>query len=322
MCREKVRENDYNTKIERISQLEGELRKNLTELKDKQKNVSLREKQLEGQDTTIKEREEKLKTLVADEKRRSSINLQTNTKEFRTEILRLKDENCTLEQKCKEMQGHDEMSKNMKKELEKNQSLLNDSTNENEELKKKIAELEAKLEQALKAKAFYKTAFENSEIKIQQLTEENNRNKSNQILEQKEEIQRLRSELAITHQRNEEKLVNFARMGTNIHTAPRPESHSTTQLPSFSDTSSEATTVIPSNVVSKVAEKAVNNNERRFGKHPGSLNAPLSDAKDQLSRLQKEKAMFLKTNVYTEEDPIVKQLNEKIEMLLQVEEQS
>lgn len=63
MCREKVRETDYNVKIERISQLEGELRKNLEELKDKQKKVSLRETQLDGHDIKMKEREEKLKTL-------------------------------------------------------------------------------------------------------------------------------------------------------------------------------------------------------------------------------------------------------------------
>ena len=32
--------------------------------------------------------------------------------------------------------------------------------------------------------------------------------------------------------------------------------------------------------------------------------------------LQKEKSMFLKTKVYSDEDPIVKQLNEKLDALL------
>lgn len=301
--------------------MEGELRKNIEELKDKQQKVSLRDKQLDGQDIKMKEREEKLKTLVADEKRRSSINIQANTKEFRAEILRLKEENYRLDKNFKELQGHEEVANNAKKELGKNQLLLHDTTNENEELKKKIAELEVKLEQALKTKAFYKTAFENAEIKIQQLTEENNRNKSNQILEQKQEIQRLRSDLTIAHQRNEEKLVNFGMLGTNTPMIPRPESQSATPMVSFSNTSSEATTVIPSNIGKKVAEKAANGNERRFGKHPGSFDAQLGDVSDHISRLQKEKAMFLKTKVYTEEDPIIKQLNDKIQGLLKIGQQ-
>ena len=163
--------------------MEEELRKSVGDLKPKQERISIREQQLESQETKMLEKEEKLKTLVQNEKKRSQLNLQANTKEFQSEIMHLKDEVKAWEIKYKELDVEDQMSKNVKKEMQKVESISQDYAKVNEDLKKKIAELEVKLEQAIKAKAFYKTAFENAESKIQQLTEENNRNKSNQLQE-------------------------------------------------------------------------------------------------------------------------------------------
>ena len=279
--------------------------------------MSFRENQLEGQEIKMKEKEEKLKTLVEDEKKRSSMNIQALTKELRADMLRVKEEKIALEQSLEEVKGQEQENRSIKEEFGKNQSLLQNLREENEDLKKKIAELEVKLAQALKTKAFYKSAFENAEVKIQQLTEENNRNKANQILEQKQEIQRLRSELAIAHNKNEEQLVNFATMGTNYPITDRSEFRSNAPLPSASNTSSDASTVIPNvpNIGNKAAEITLSSNDVSFGKHPGNFDAPIGDVDKHISRLEKEREMFLNTKVYNEEDKIIKQLDEKIEML-------
>ena len=164
-------------------------------------------------------------------------------------------------------------------------------------------------------------AFENAEIKIQQLVEENNKTKSNQIFEQKEEIQRLRSELKFATQKNEEKLANFAILGTNNQLISNTQRYSGSPMPSVSATSSEATTVIPANIKDQAIVKSPNRNEFKFGKHPSSIEKQYIDIHEHISMLQKEKAMFLKTKVYSEDDPIVKQLDDKIEGLLKLRQQ-
>ena len=318
--REKVRENEYNIKLKRISQLEEELRSNLEELKNKQHNIEVREKDLNDKNEKMKDRETRLKTLVEDEKRRSASTMQANSKEFRKEIERLKEENRLLEQKRVDVERYEKEAKTTKKQFEDNLTLVKNVKSKNEELVQKIAELEAKSEQSLKAQDFYKTALANAEMKVQHLVEENNRNKSAQILDQKEEIQRLRSELVIVTQKNEAKLANVAMLGPQ-NLSSRTEPGSITPMPSISSTASEATTVIPAAVHNKVAENPSNGNDFRFGKHPVSRDKQFIDLNEHISMLQKEKAMFLKTKVYTEQDPIVMQLNHKINGLLKIKQQ-
>ena len=263
-------------------------------------------------------KEEKLKTLVQDEKKRSQLNLQTNTKEFQSEIIRLKDEVKACEMKYKEQEMEDQISKNVKKEMLKIERRSQDYATENEDLKRKIAELEVKLEQAIKAKTFYKTAFENAESKIQQLTEENNRNKSNQLQEQKEEILGLRSELAAVQQRNEEKLISFAAMGSNFPLLFPSQSQPSVSPLSTTNALNEPTKVIPINA--EKIEKLGSNDHTRFGSHPGRNEAQDSHA-DTISRLQSERAMFLKTKVYSADDPIIKQIDANIKSLRETESQ-
>ena len=196
-----MREQEYNMKLQRIVTLEKELKTNLDGLKKKQIDIESREKELESRNIKIKEREERLKNLVEDEKQRSDRKIQTTTKEFRAEIKELTNQNKLLSEKLKNSEGYDQESKTIRKEHEKHQSLLKNEKDQNENSTRKILELEAKLEQGLKAQLFYKTAFENAEKKIKELVEENDRNKSNQIVDQKQEIQRLRAELMVTQQR-------------------------------------------------------------------------------------------------------------------------
>lgn len=320
--REKLRENEYNKKLTRISQLEEELKQNLDELKNKQQDIKAKDKNLEDKNAKINEKETRMKLLVEDEKRRSATSIQSSSKVLRTEIAHLKDDNSKLEKKFRELDAYNVESKTTAKELEKTQSLLRDSRNSNETLLRKVLEVEAKLAEGIKAQSFYKTAFESAEVNIQKLTEENNRNKSNQILEQKDEIQRLRSELMIVSQKNEEKLAKFSVLGTNSQLVARTDSYIPTPLALASTTSSEATSVIPATFTKNVIKKVSNDNVINFGKHPASVEKQYIDVKEHIAMLQKEKAMFLKTRVYNEEDPIVKQLNEKIEGLLKIRQQS
>ena len=305
--------------MDRVTQLEGELRKSVGDIKLKQERISIRGQQLDAQETKIVEKENKMKTLVEDEKRRSQVHLQANTKEFRNEIMRLKDENKAWEIKYKDLDTEERMAKHIKRETGKRESTSQDYAKENEDLKKKIAELEIKLEHAVKAKTFYKTAFENAEIRIQHLTEENNRNKSNQLQEQKEEIGRLRSELASAGQRNEERLMSFAGVGTNATLLFQSQPHHSVSPLATSNTLTQPTTVIPINT-EKVEKLGSNENDHtRFGNHAGRYETQNSG--DTISRLQSERAMFMKTNVYTEEDPIIKQLDANIKSLLEAESQ-
>ena len=320
--REKLRENEYNKKLSRISQLEEELKKNLEELKNKQEAIKAKDKNFEDKNAKINEREQRMKLLVEDEKRRSATSIQSSTKVLRTEIAHVKDENIKLEKKFKELEAYNVEAKTSAKELEKTQDLLRDSRKNNETLLRKVLEVEAKLAEGIKAESFYKNALENAEINIQKLTEENNRNKSNQITEQKEEIQRLRSELMVVSQKNEEKRANFAILGTNSQLVARTDSYNPTPIPLVSTTSSDVTTVIPATLTKNVIEKSSNDNVFNLGKHPASSEKQYIDVKQHIAMLQKEKAMFLKTRVYNEEDPIVQQLNEKIEGLLKIRQQS
>ena len=150
----------------------------------------------------MKDKEARLKTLVEDEKRRSNTKIQSNARELKDDVTRLKNENRTLENRVKELERMVNESKSKEREFERTRGLVNETQSKNEALMQKTVEVEAKLEHSLSEQLFYKKAFENSEIKIQKLVEENNRNKSEQILEQKDEIQRLRSELMIALQQN------------------------------------------------------------------------------------------------------------------------
>ena len=310
-----MREQEYNMKLQRIVTLEKELKTNLDGLKKKQSDIESREKELESRNIKIKEREERLKNLVEDEKQRSDRKIQITTKEFRTEIKELTNQNKALSEKLKNLEGYDQESKTIRKEHEKHQSLLKNEKDKNENSTRKILELEAKLEQGLKAQLFYKTAFENAEKKIKELVEENDRNKSNQIVDQKQEIQRLRAELMVTQQRNEDKWKHFSTVG-NIQEPSRMQHSSMSPSLPVSESLNDTITVLPANAAAN-KENAQSNNKGplNFGTHPSGPNKPSIDIKKQLSMLEKEKAMFLKTKVYNEEDPIVIQLNEKIKSL-------
>jgi len=316
--REKLRGIEYNQKLERISKLEEELKVSLTELKNRQNTISSKEKELEEKSVRLGNKEERLKTLVEDEKRRSNINVQSSTKELRAEASRLKTENSTLANKVKEMEISVTESRNNEKELKKNSSLVDETKAKNEILTQKVSEIEAKLEQSLKEQLFYKKALENSEMKVQRLVEENNKNKSNQIVEQKEEIHRLRSELTLAMHKNEEKLTNLVRLGpnhaTSINEVNLPRSARTM---STSSTTSDANTIIVNEDLIKRPEKS-DVDAFKYGKHPATTEKKMIDINDHISMLQKEKSMFLKTKVYSEDDPIVKQLSEKIDSLMRI----
>ena len=101
-----MRENEYNKKFIRISQLEDELKNNLEELKNKQDDIKAKEKQLEDKNFKITEREERIKVLVEDEKRRSATSIQSSTKVLRTEVAHLKDENGKLHKTLKELEAY------------------------------------------------------------------------------------------------------------------------------------------------------------------------------------------------------------------------
>merc|ERR1712038_315716 len=207
-------------------------------------------------------------------------------------------------------------SGNNEKELKKNSSLVDETKAKNEILTQKVSEIEAKLEQSLKEQLFYKKALENSEMKIQKLVEENNKNKSNQIVEQKEEIHRLRSELTLAMHKNEEKLTNLVRLGpnhaTSINEVNLPRSARTM---STSSTTSDANTIIVNEDLMKRPEKS-DVDAFKYGKHPATTEKKMIDINEHISMLQKEKSMFLKTKVYSEDDPIVKQLSEKMDSLM------
>ena len=313
-----MRSIEYNQKLERISKLEEELKVNLTELKNRQNTISSKEKELEEKSVRLDNKEERLKTLVEDEKRRSNTNVQSSTKELRAEASRLKTENSTLANRVKEMEISVTESRNNEKELKKNSSLVDETKAKNEILTQKVSEIEAKLEQSSKEQLFYKKALENSEMKIQKLVEENNKNKSNQIVEQKEEIHRLRSELTLAMHKNEEKLTNLVRLGpnhaTSINEVNLPRSARTM---STSSTTSDANTIIVNEDLIKRPEKS-DVDAFKYGKHPATTEKKMIDINDHISMLQKEKSMFLKTKVYSEDDPIVKQLSEKIDSLMRI----
>ena len=313
-----MRSIEYNQKLERISKLEEELKVNLTELKNRQNTISSKEKELEEKSVRLDNKEERLKTLVEDEKRRSNTNVQSSTKELRAEASRLKTENSTLANRVKEMEISVTESRNNEKELKKNSSLVDETKAKNEILTQKVSEIEAKLEQSSKEQLFYKKALENSEMKIQKLVEENNKNKSNQIVEQKEEIHRLRSELTLAMHKNEEKLTNLVRLGpnhvTSLNEVNLPRSARTM---STSSTTSDANTIIVNEDLIKRPEKS-DVDAFKYGKHPATTEKKMIDINDHISMLQKEKSMFLKTKVYSEDDPIVKQLSEKIDSLMRI----
>ena len=313
-----MRSIEYNQKLERISKLEEELKVNLTELKNRQNTISSKEKELEEKSVRLDNKEERLKTLVEDEKRRSNINVQSSTKELRAEASRLKTENITLANRVKEMEISVTESRNNEKELKKNSSLVDETKAKNEILTQKVSEIEAKLEQSSKEQLFYKKALENSEMKIQKLVEENNKNKSNQIVEQKEEIHRLRSELTLAMHKNEEKLTNLVRLGpnhvTSINEVNRPRNARTM---STSSTTSDANTIIVNEDLIKRPEKS-DVDAFKYGQHPAMTDKKIIDINEHISMLQKEKSMFLKTKVYSEDDPIVKQLSDKIDSLLKI----
>ena len=125
----------------------------------------------------------------------------------------------------------------------------------------------------------------------------------------------------IASKKNEEKVVNVSTFRPNDPLSARTESYITSPLAPASITPSEASTVIPANLTNKAVETIPNSNGVNFGKHPQGHEKQYIDIKDHISMLQKEKAMFLKTRVYNEQDPIVKQLNEKIEGLLSARDQ-
>ena len=140
--REKMREQEYNMKLQRIVTLEKELKTNLDGLKKKQSDIESREKELESRNIKIKEREERLKNLVEDEKQRSDRKIQITTKEFRTEIKELTNQNKALSEKLKNLEGYDQESKTIRKEHEKHQSLLKNEKDKTENSTRKISELD------------------------------------------------------------------------------------------------------------------------------------------------------------------------------------
>ena len=315
--REKLRAVEYNNKIERISKLEEELKSNLMELKNKQNELTTKAKDFEQKNSNLKDKETRLKTLVEDEKRRSNTKVQSSTRELREEVVRFKTENRTLENRVKELERLINESKSKEREVEKTQSLINETKIKNETLTQKMLEVEAKLEKSLSEQLFYKKAFENSEIKIQKLVEENNRSKSDQIHEQKDEINRLRSELMTAMQKNEYKLTNHSALPTNASLAKEIVPLRNTIMPTTtSSLRDENTLALPDDIL-KVPNQS-NIDVFKHGKHPAGLEKKHIDINEHISMLQKEKSMFLKTKVYSDEDPIVKQLNEKIEALLKI----
>lgn len=313
--REKLRAIEYNKKIERISKLEEELKSNLTELKNKQNVITTKDKDLELKHANLKDKEARLKTLVEDEKRRSNTKIQSNARELKDDVTRLKNENRTLENRVKELERMVNESKSKEREFEKTKGLVNETQSKNEALMQKTVEVEAKLEQSLSEQLFYKKAFENSEIKIQKLVEENNRNKSEQILEQKDEIQRLRSELMIAMQQNEHKLDNQPILRPDASLSKKMAPQRDVSMPTVTSSIRNENMMRLQNDPIKVSNQS-GLDVFKHGKHPAGLEKKGIDINEHIAMLQKEKSMFLKTKVYSDEDPIVKQLNEKLDALL------
>ena len=113
-------------------------------------------------------------------------------------------------------------------------------------------------------------------------------------------------------------MISFATMGSNFPLLfPSQSHHSVSPLPT-SNALTEPTKVIPINA--EKIEKLGSNDHIRFGSHPGRYEPQDSHA-DTISRLQSERAMFLKTKVYTAEDPIIKQIDANIKSLLETESQ-
>ena len=125
----------------------------------------------------------------------------------------------------------------------------------------------------------------------------------------------------IVSQKNEEKMARLPILGTNNQLLAKMDSYNPTTLPMASTISSEVTTVIPETTSKNEIKKAYNGKVFNLGKHPAGVEKQYIDVKQHIEMLQKEKAMFLKTRVYNEEDPIVKQLNDKIEGLLKITQQ-
>ena len=230
----------------------------------------------------------------------------------------MKTENNELTKKIKELEIALAESKIHENQLRKTQHLINETKGKNDILAKKVSDVEAKLEQSLSQQLFYKKALENSENQNKKLVEENDRNKTHQILDQKEEIQRLRSELTLAMHKSDQKLTTLVKSAPNPlaldkhqHDYDMKNTNSTT--PTISDTN----TVISKNDIINKTEKSVVN-IFKYGKHPGSEEKKFIDIQEQIAMLQNEKAMFLKTKVYSNDDPIVKQLSEKIDTLLKM----
>ena len=332
--REKQRCKEYDSKLEKLTELEQELRKNLQDAKVKQEAIASRETELDAQENKIKVKEEKIKTLIEEEKRRATMNLQSNTKEHRNEITCLKDELMMWKQKCSDFESQAKAWNANKAEMGKLVSINESYAAEKERFNARISELEVKLEQALKAKIMYKTGLDSAEIKIQQLTEDSNRNKEFQLQDQREEINRLRSELAVAHQRSE--LANIVRMNqspveslrtqhplSQINTSLPPPAlelstgspHGVSGLPSTSTSSPPSP--LKQNNPDDVFSETVNNSEDpgRFGSHPGRNQGNFRTTEQNLQHLLNDRAMFLKTKVYTEKDNLIIQLDAKIKEL-------
>ena len=315
--REKLRSIEYNNKLERISKLEEELKVNLMELKNRQNSIVSKEKELDEKSVKLKEKEERIKTIVEEEKKRSINNVHSSTKELKLEATQLKSENSALAKKIKELEISLAESKIHENQLRKTQHLINETKGKNDILAKKVADVEAKLEQSLSQQLFYKKALENSEIQNQKLIEENDRNKTHQILDQKEEIHRLRSELTLAMRKSDEKLTTIVKSAPNDLALDKHQRDYDMNTNSITSTISDTNTVISKNDITKKTEKSVVD-IFKYGKHPGSEEKKFIDIQEQIAMLQKEKAMFLKTKVYSNDDPIVKQLSEKIDTLLEM----
>ena len=229
----------------------------------------------------------------------------------------MKAENNALTKKIKQLEISLAESKIHENQLRKTQHLVDEAKGKNDILAKKVSDVEAKLEQSLSQQMFYKKALENSEIQNQKLVEENDRNKTHQILDQKEEIQRLRSELTLAMHKRDEKLTTLVKSDHNHLALDKHQRDHDMNTNSITSTLSDRNTVISKNDIAKKTEKSVHD-IFKYGKHPGSEEKKFIDIQEQIAMLQNEKAMFLKTKVYSNDDPIVKQLNEKIDTLLEM----
>ena len=191
--------------------------------------------------------------------------------------------------------------------------MIDETNSRNEILTKRISDLEAKLELSQSQQSFYKKAFENAEIQVKKLTDENDRNKSHLITDQKEEIQRLRSELTLAVHKNEEKWNNLVKSAPNQLVAEQQQLKA--NFPTVSTSSTLHSAMLMKDDIT-IQQKSPFDTFK-YGNHPGSKENRTFDIHEHISLLQKEKAMFLKTKVYSNDDPIVKQLSEKIDALLQ-----